>query len=162
MAFGSFASSAATSGAAQYAIELAVGFAAGMHPERLVLVAGGGDRLDHSLAALGALGQPGVTGVPVVEAWWGHQYARVLHGPTRATVPAVPGATVSLLALHGPCSGVSVTGTKWELDKVELAPLVGRGVSNVALADTVEVTVSIGVLTVFVERRGADRAEVAR
>ena len=36
--------------------ELAVAFAAGMNPARVVLVAGGGDRLDHTLAAIGALG----------------------------------------------------------------------------------------------------------
>lgn len=132
--------------------ELAVGFAVGMHPERLVLVAGGGDRLDHSLAALGALGRPEVTGVPVVEAWWGAQWVRVLHGPARATVATRPGATVSLLATHGPCAGVSVTGTKWELHRVELAPLVGYGVSNVALGDEIDLAVSLGVLTVFVDR----------
>jgi thiamine pyrophosphokinase len=130
--------------------ELAVAFAAAMDPERLVLVAGGGDRLDHTLSAIGALGAPELTGVPVVECWWGAQHLRVVHGPGRATVRVEPGATVSLLAMHGPCTGVSVSGTKWELDRVELAPLSGLGVSNVAVDDTVRVAVSLGVLTVFV------------
>ena len=130
--------------------ELAVAFAAAMDPERLVLVAGGGDRLDHALAAVGALGAREVTGVPVVECWWADQRLRVLHGPARATIEVEPGTTVSLLALHGPCTGVSITGTKWELDRVDLPPLSGLGVSNVAVDERVRVAVSTGVLTAFV------------
>jgi thiamine pyrophosphokinase len=130
--------------------ELAVAFAAAMGPERLLLVAGGGDRLDHTFSAIGSLGAPELTGVPVVECWWGAQRLRVVHGPGRATVTVEPGATVSLLALHGPCTGVTVNGTKWELDRVELPPLSGLGVSNVAVDEHVHVAVSLGVLTVFV------------
>jgi thiamine pyrophosphokinase len=130
--------------------ELAVAFAAAMDPERLVLLAGGGDRLDHAVAAVGALGARELTGVPVVEGWWGRTHLRVLHGPARATVPVEPGTTVSLLAMHGNCTGVSVTGTKWELHRVELAAMSGHGVSNVAVDAQVRVAVSTGVLTVFV------------
>ena len=134
--------------------ELAVAFAASMLPARLLLVAGGGDRLDHTFAAIGSLGAMEVTSVPLVECWWGRQYARIVHGPGRATIDVPVGATVSLLALHGPCTGVSVTGTTWELDKVELAPLVGHGVSNVAIRSRVEVALSTGVLTVFADQDG--------
>src|SRR6185436_14197789 len=38
--------------------ELAVAFAAALGPSRLVLAAGAGDRVDHAVAALGALGAP--------------------------------------------------------------------------------------------------------
>jgi thiamine pyrophosphokinase len=132
--------------------ELAVAFAADMHPGRLLLLAGAGpgDRLDHQLAAIGALGAPVLTSVPVVEAFWGSQYLRVLHGPGRATLDVDVGQIVSLLALHGTCTGVVVSGTEWELERVELAPLVGLGVSNVARSARVDLAVSTGVLTVFV------------
>jgi thiamine pyrophosphokinase len=131
--------------------ELAIAFAAAMQPTRLVLLAGGGDRIDHTFAAIGALGAPTLTSVSVVECWWGHQYARVLHGPTRATIHTEPGARLSLLALQGPCTGVSIVGTTWELERAELPAVVGRGLSNVAEKDTVEISVSLGVLTVFVD-----------
>jgi thiamine pyrophosphokinase len=130
--------------------ELAVAFAAAMDPERIVLLAGGGDRLDHTLAAIGALGARALTGVPIVECWWGDQYVRVLHGPGRAVLEVDVGATVSLLAMHGPCSGVVVAGTKWPLDGVELQPLAGLGVSNVAIEPRLQLAVSLGVLSVFV------------
>lgn len=135
--------------------ELAVTFAASMDPERLVLLAGGGDRLDHALAAVGALGARSLTGVPVVECWWGPQYIRVLHGPGRAVLDVDVGTTISLLALHGPCTGVLIGGVKWPLDRVELQALVGLGVSNVALEPQVEMAVSTGVLSAFVGTGGA-------
>lgn len=129
--------------------ELAIAFANAMAPARLVLVAGGGDRLDHSIAAIGALGAPVLTAIPVIECWWGSQHARIVHGPGRATLHARVGSTLSLIALHGDCSGVSVSGTRWELDGVELPAVVGRGVSNVVDEPRVTLTVSLGVLTVF-------------
>ena len=131
--------------------ELAIAFANSMTPERLVLLAGGGDRLDHTIAALGALGAPGLTSIPLIECWWGDQHVRVLHGPGRATLHARVDSTLSILALHGPCTGVAISGTRWELEQFDLAPAVGRGMSNVVETSPVSVRVSLGVLTVFFE-----------
>lgn len=135
--------------------ELALAFAADMDPSRLTLV-GGGDRLDHTIAAIGALGAPSLTGIPALDAWWHGQHLEVIHGPARELLLVEPGSTLSLVALHGPCSKVSITGVRWELDEADLAPVVGLGMSNVAIAgepgdDAVEVRVglSTGVLTVF-------------
>ena len=143
--------------------ELAIAFAAAMHPARLILLAGAGieDRLDHVVAAIGSLGSSEVTGVPVVEAWWGRQRIRVLHGPDRATIRVGTGTSLSLLAMHGSCTGVSVSGTEWVLDKVVLGPVVGLGVSNVAIEPVVSLSVSTGVLTVFIDPDGNDDGEIA-
>lgn len=138
--------------------ELALAFAADMDPERLTLV-GGGNRLDHTVAGLGALGASVLTSVPHIDAWWDGQHVDVVHGPGRATLHLVPGSTLSLLALHGPCRKVSIDGVRWPLDDADLDPVVGLGVSNeVAAADTaaggvteVAVTLSSGVLTIFDE-----------
>ena len=127
--------------------ELALMMAADLRPARLILV-GAGDRLDHVLAAIGALGQPYLTSIPVIDAWWDEQWIRVLHGPGSTTLELADGTTLSLLALHGPCSGVTVTGVRWPLERAHLAPLVGVGVSNVALGPEVTVRVSTGVLTI--------------
>ncbi len=131
--------------------ELAIATAAAMNPGHIVLISGDGDRLDHTIAAIGALGAPAVTGIPIVECRWGTQYARVLHGPGRAHIRTRPGARVSLLAMHGRCESVSIQGTEWTLDRIALEPLVGHGVSNVAVESDVMVEVSIGVLTIFVD-----------
>jgi thiamine pyrophosphokinase len=127
--------------------ELALMMAADLKPARLILV-GAGDRLDHVLAAIGALGHPHLTSIPVIDAWWDDQWIRVLHGPGSTTLELVAGTTLSLLALHGPCSGVTVTGVRWPLERAELAPLVGVGVSNVAVDPQVAIRVSTGVLTI--------------
>ncbi|NQY56469.1 MAG: thiamine diphosphokinase [Ilumatobacteraceae bacterium] len=129
--------------------ELALAFAVAMTPDRLMLV-GGGDRLDHTIAALGALGAPALTSIPTIEAWWGDQHVRVIHGPGAASLELVPGSTLSLLALHGTCRAVSISGVRWPLDEVELAPVVGHGVSNEVGDDgVIDVQLSAGVLTVF-------------
>jgi thiamine pyrophosphokinase len=129
--------------------ELALRTAADLNPDRLIMI-GAGDRLDHQLAAIGALGQPSLTHVPIIEGWWGAQHLRVIHGPGQGGVEMAVGTTVSLLALHGPCEGVSISGVRWPLTNADLAPLVGHGVSNVATAERVDVRVSTGVLTVIV------------
>jgi thiamine pyrophosphokinase len=129
--------------------ELALALAAELNPARLVLV-GAGDRLDHMLTALGALGHPSLTGIPLIEAWWGEQHVYVVHGPGRAELELPPGTTLSLLALHGACAGVAIDGVRWPLVGAALAPLVGLGVSNVSTEPVVSIRVSTGVLTVIV------------
>ena len=129
--------------------ELALAMAVDFNPARLIMVSGGGDRLDHTFAAIGALGHSSLTSIPTVEAWWGSQHARVLHGPGRLTFDVVPGTTISLLAMHGRCKGLSITGVRWPLEAERLPALVGRGLSNVATDEHVEITVLEGVVTIF-------------
>jgi len=132
--------------------ELALELAAGLDPERVTMI-GGGDRLDHTIAGIGALGALAVTSVPVLDGWWDGQHVRVLQGPGSASLRLAPGSTLSLLALHGPCTNVNLTGPRWELAQAELDPVNGLGVSNEVPAgdDPVEVDVSVssGVLTIF-------------
>ena len=133
--------------------ELALAFAVAMTPERLTLI-GGGDRLDHTIAAIGALGAPSMTSIPLIDGWWGDQHFRVIHGPGSAALELEPRSTMSVLALHGACRKVSIRGARWPLDKVELGPVVGLGMSNEAGDDgVVEITLSEGVLTVFDQPR---------
>jgi thiamine pyrophosphokinase len=129
--------------------ELALHFVADRHPRRVILLSGGGDRLDHTMAAFGALGAPALTGIPELECWWGGQYAVVLHGPARIRRTVPPGSRLSLLALHGACSGVTVVGTQWELAHAELSAMSGHGLSNLAVSPQLQISLSAGVLTVF-------------
>lgn len=132
--------------------ELALALASTFDPERITLI-GGGNRLDHTFAGIGALGSLGLTSVPVLDGWWDGQHLRVVHGPGSATLRLAPGSILSLLALHGPCVRVTLSGARWELDKFDLDPLVGMGVSNEVPDDdgpiNVEVTLSGGILTIF-------------
>ena len=139
--------------------ELALAFAADMQPERLTLI-GGGDRLDHTVAALGALAAPHLTGVPTLDAWWDGQHVDVLHGPARRTLHVEPGSTLSLLAIRGLCRTVHLGGVRWPLDGHDLEPVVGLGVSNEVTDPDgdVHVSVSTGVLTVFDHPRTTEGA----
>ena len=130
--------------------ELALATAADLNPQHLMLISGGGDRLDHTFAAIGALGASSLTSIPVIDGWWGEQRLAVLHGPGRARLELTHGTTVSLLAMHGPCSGVTIDGVRWPLDHADLGAAVGLGVSNEATADVVDVSVNAGVLTIFI------------
>lgn len=128
--------------------ELALSFAAAMNPEAITLV-GGGDRLDHTIAALGSLGATDLTGVPHLDAWWDGQHVDVVHGPGSTTLQLEPGSTLSLVALHGRCEKVTIRGVRWELDRVSVEPVVGLGVSNEVLDGEVRIELSLGVLTIF-------------
>ena len=130
--------------------ELALASAAAMRPQRVVLVAGRGDRLDHAIAALGALGAASLADVPVVEGWWGSDQLFVGRPGRPVNVARPSGTTFSVLALHGPCRGVTITGSRWPLVEADVAPMVGLGVSNEVLDPPCRVDVAAGVVTVIV------------
>ena len=129
--------------------ELAIAHAATYDPSRILLVAGQGDRLDHAVAALGALGAPALAGVASLEAWWGSDQLHVVHAPHAVDLDVPPGTTFSVLAMHGPARGVTVSGARWPLTDHTLEPLVGLGVSNV-VESPVTVTLTDGIVTVVV------------
>ncbi|WP_420451014.1 thiamine diphosphokinase [Ilumatobacter sp.] len=130
--------------------ELALAVAVDMRPERLTMV-GGGDRLDHTLAALGALAARHLTGIPEIDAWWSGQHVDVLHGPGRRTLRLAPGSTLSLITLGRPCDKVSITGVRWPLEAHRLQPGAGIAVSNEVTDPDGDVAVSLssGVVHVF-------------
>ena len=106
-----------------------------------------------------------LTSVPVIEAWWDGQHVDVIHGPSREELLLVPGSMLSVIALHGRCTSVTLGSVKWPLVGADLAPAVGLGLSNVVVPPTdedgqaqppgdavaVPVELSSGVLTIFDE-----------
>lgn len=130
--------------------ELALAVAVDAHPQRIMVLAGTGTRLDHTIAALGALGAELLDPVPHVDAWFGGDRIVVVRPGQPETIPVADGATFSVLALHGACDGVDVSGARWPLHAARLEPLSGLGVSNVAAEPDVTVSVSTGRLTVIV------------
>jgi thiamine pyrophosphokinase len=106
-------------------------------------------RFDHLLGTLLALGHPSLAGLASVRAVLGDTRISVLHPGRQATLDVEVGDTFSLLALHGPCSGVTVTGARWPLADATLHGTEAIGVSNEATEQT-EVSVTSGVLTVVI------------
>ncbi len=130
--------------------ELALATALTMGATDIVLLGGGGDRLDHTIGAISSLGHPALASCHSVVAHWGDSLIVIVHGPRLVTVPAAVDATVSLLALHGAAHGVSITGARWPLADAVIQPGAGLGISNVCTADPLLVGVGSGVLTVVV------------
>lgn len=117
--------------------------------DHLVVVGGVGDRLDHLLGTLLALGHPALGGLAKVVAVIGDTEFDVVHSGHQFPIAVEPGRTFSLLALHGPCRGVTLTGAEWELDGADLSATEARGVSNTAKEETL-ITVTAGVVTVVI------------
>jgi thiamine pyrophosphokinase len=132
--------------------ELALAHAATLGPSHVVLLAGRSprERLDHLVTTLGTLGSPALAAIDALEAWWGDERLHVVHGPGQVELDLTPGTTFSVVAMHGPCQGVTIDGARWPLVEHALAPLAGLGVSNEAAAAAVSVAVTSGVLTVMI------------
>ncbi len=131
--------------------ELAIAVAVGLpEVDHLTVLGGVGDRLDHLLGTLLALGHPALGALDGVTAFIGDTQFAVVHAGRQAAVRVGTDETFSVLALHGPASGVSVRGAKWELDDARLGGTEARGVSNEAKEDWVVVSTKQGVVTVVV------------
>jgi thiamine pyrophosphokinase len=128
--------------------ELALAAAIANGCDDLLLLSGIGDRLDHTLGTVTALGGAPLHDVATVRMVWGDSVVRIAHPQRTLTLHPIDGATFSLLALHGACSGVTVLGARWSLRNAQLHPAASIGLSNQFLAETVDVTVDSGIVTV--------------
>ena len=134
--------------------EIAIARALEVPGVRQLLVIGGVDeagerRLDHQLATILALGHHSLAELGSVRAVLGATAMSMLHPGRHTVLDVEPGQLFSLLALHGPCTGVTVTGARWPLDDASFSGTEARGVSNEG-SDRTEVTVASGVLTVVI------------
>ncbi len=111
------------------------------------------ERLDHLLGILLALGHPSLSALDRVRAVIGATQFRALHAGRHAMLNLEPSQQFSLLALHGPCTGVNVSGARWPLVDATLTASEARGLSNEASfapETNAEVSVQTGVLTVVI------------
>lgn len=109
-------------------------------------------RLDHLLGTLGAFGAPTLHELASITAHLDDTTVHVLHPGHAVELPLATGDVFSLLALHGRCDGVDVTGARWPLHRTTFRAGTTLGISNEALDASVPVRVSVagGVLTVVV------------
>lgn len=137
-------------------VELAVARALGMGAEDVVLLGAiGGQRLDHQLANLLLLAEPGSVGrVRIVH---GPIRMRVLHDRERLVLAGQPGDTVSLLPIGGDAIGVVTGGLRFPLAGEALRLGSTRGLSNEIVAAPAEVGVERGSLLVLEQEKGEER-----
>lgn len=126
-------------------IVLALERACDLGAERVVVVSGGGGRLDHALANVLVLASPRYAHLQVC-AHIGR--ARVDVVWSQLAMSGVPGAVVSLFAVDGPAVGVTTDGLRYGLDDAVLESLSSRGVSNEFVGGPASVVVADGTLLV--------------
>jgi thiamine pyrophosphokinase len=111
-------------------LELAFDAALARGARHIVLVDGGGDRLDHLLGNLALLGSPAWAGVRI-EAYTGTARLAVARGgEPPVDIHGPPGSLVTLLPVGAPARGIVTAGLRYPLQCEELAPGTTRGVSN--------------------------------
>jgi thiamine pyrophosphokinase len=127
-------------------LELAFDAARARGARRIVLVDGGGDRLDHLLGNIALLASPALTGVQV-EAHAGTAYLVVVRGGEGpVAISGVPGSLVTLLAAGEVARGIVTEGLRYPLRCEELTPGTTRGVSNELLERSGSVALQAGTL----------------
>jgi thiamine pyrophosphokinase len=124
-------------------LELALDAARARDPRRILVLAGGGGRLDHFLAELLLLGSERY-GAVELDARIGDDTVSVVRRERRLV--GTPGALVSLLALGGPAKGVHTEGLRFPLRRETLEPGSTRGLSNVFTGRHATVSVAQGSL----------------
>ena len=126
-------------------LELALATALEMGVEEIVVVGGGGRRLDHLLGNVAVISSPTLRHVQV--RWeLERESVYVVHG--RRTIPVTDGSTFSVIPFGGNAHGVTLTGSKWDLYNATLPAGASLGISNVAAASEITVTVRDGTLLV--------------
>ena len=129
--------------------ELAIEWALDNGHRTLVILYGGGDRIDHHLGVMHALANPRLVGIDVV-AHIGDAKVHVVHGPTTIDLSCAVGTTVGLVPIAGHVEGVTTAGLRWPLNDEQLVAWASRGVSNVTTDERVHVRIQSGVLLVMI------------
>ncbi len=127
--------------------ELALRAGAASGAAALIVVSGGGDRLDHSIGAIMALVDPALGHVQV-EAWWGTAHVLAVRGPRTCRIEGNVGDTISLLPVGGPAAGIVARGVRYPLDGETLHPTSSRGVSNLLTEPAAHLEIASGALLV--------------
>ena len=115
-------------------------------PVDVLVIGGHGGHTDHLLANLLLLTSERYAGLRLT-AWWGTDLLHVVRDTARLTGRI--GSTVTLLAVHGPATGVTTDGLRFPLTDAELQPGSSLGVSNRLAAPSATVTVADGVVAVL-------------
>jgi thiamine pyrophosphokinase len=124
-------------------LELALVAAVALRPRQIHVIGGSGGRFDHLLANALLLAAPALAGTDVTAELGGARVAVVRH---RVQLTGRPGDLLSLLAVHGPATGITTTGLEFPLVAGTLLAGSSRGVSNRFLAEVATVGVASGVL----------------
>ena len=118
-----------------------------------LIVGGVGGRLDHTLANLQTLAFLSKQGAHAELCDGNIHLVMLENGSLR--VPRTPGK-LSVFAFGGTCSGVNISGAKYNVENATLTPSFPLGMGNDFVEDTAEISVEQGALLVMWELHGSE------
>lgn len=124
-------------------IALALNRAKDLRPRRVIVVSGGGGRLDHAFGNLLILASPEYAAMQI-DAFIGDARLAVIRSQREFSGP--PGGLLSLFAVDGPARGVTTSGLRYPLRDEVLQPLSSRGISNELVGGPAAVSLTSGTL----------------
>lgn len=127
-------------------LELALDAALVRGTTDLVVLGGGGGRVDHLLVNAAVLTHPRFRTMRII---WETGESTVHIVWDRAVVTGRVGDLVTLLAYGGEATGISTSGLRWPLHSARLAAATSRGLSNELVDDHARVSVATGTLLVI-------------
>ncbi len=127
-------------------LELALEYALKAGYAQIVIAYPFGDRVDHTLGNLSLLARPDLA-EKTLSLDDGQVEARLLN--TSACLPTQAGDLVSLIAWGEPVEGITTKGLEYSLNNETLVPWQTRGISNVALTDSIDLDFKSGCLLVI-------------
>ena len=128
--------------------ELALLFAAERGAKRIVVVTGGGGRLDHQLGVLNVLLHPRLANISV-EMFWDTAHVLVLRGPGSTMIRGRQGEIVGLLPIGSDATGITTNGLAWPLDNETIPASSTRGVSNELVGTSASISLTQGHLLII-------------
>jgi thiamine pyrophosphokinase len=133
-------------------LELALHYALGQKPSAIMIVAGLGGRLDHTLGNIAALSDPAAASLDVR---LDDGLDELLFCRRHAQLRGTAGDLVSLVPWGVPVEGVRTSGLRWPLRTETLYPEKTRGISNEMLDQAASVEVASGLLLMIHQRQSA-------
>ena len=130
----------------QIDLELALEYTLNNGYAQIVIAYPFGDRVDHTLGNLSLLSRPDLAG-KTLSLEDGQMEARLLEA--RASLTTQPGDLISLIAWGMPVEGIITKGLQYSLNNESLVPWQTRGISNIALAHSVEIDFRSGRLLII-------------
>ena len=126
--------------------EIAIASAIARHSTQITIVSGGGDRFDHVLAMVHSLAS--CAGTINTTLLIGTARVSYMSFTQKFTIETQAGDIVSLIPIGGAAT-VTTIGLQWELNSDTLQSFASRGVSNIAIGESITISVTDGLLAVI-------------
>ncbi len=142
--------------------ELALEFAVERGFRRITLVWGGGDRIDHVLGVIAALGHRRHESLESLDAWIAADRIDVVHPQRDFCIDFEIGTTLSLVSIGVDDAIVTTRGLEWNLNSDVLAKDRARGVSNLLVSPPGSIRCEQGVVALVTPGRLTEISKDAR